>query len=130
MLMFKSISLAFALIALTASGVLHAAMSEATQGAVVASVTAPQPAKVGESVRWPSVDLLDGSINIKPDNLAELLPHRWGDRARRHTTVQCGTDGGAFHYNGSLRLTRCLSGGIRLELCRLEFRRLLLRCER
>jgi thiol-disulfide isomerase/thioredoxin len=61
MLMFKSISLAFALIALTASGVLHAAMSEAAQGAVVASVAAPQPARVGESVRWPSVDLLDGS---------------------------------------------------------------------
>ena len=70
MLMFKRFLLAFALMALTSPAMLSAAasagasaatapLSSATHGSSVP--VAPRPARIGEPVSWPDVEMLDGS---------------------------------------------------------------------
>jgi thiol-disulfide isomerase/thioredoxin len=64
MLMFKLCLLAFALIALTMPAAVLAADSAAEASAVTAESPrpiAPRPAKIGEAVQWPDVEMLDGS---------------------------------------------------------------------
>jgi thiol-disulfide isomerase/thioredoxin len=63
MLMFKPFLLAFALMALNTQAVLHAAATAAASASTTAAPTAAtvRPAKIGEPVQWPDVEMLDGS---------------------------------------------------------------------